>query len=415
MERHVIVGHGAAGVSAAEAIRKADPQAAVTMVSEEPVPSYSRVLLSYYLEGEVGEEELHWRGADIAARLGVELRLGKRAVALDPPARTLTLADGEELAYTKLLLATGARPQTAEVPGSGLAGIHTFRTLADARALRRGAEEAGRALVVGGGLVALKAACALRSLGLPVTLAVGSPQILSRNLDREGAALVRRHLEEQGLKFLTDETVAAFTGDRDGRVCAAVLQSGREFPCGLVVVGKGVQPQAELARGAGLEVRRGVVVGPSMETSHAGIYAAGDVAEGFDPLRGQYAVNAIWPSAVAQGRAAGRAMAGAGGGFCGLPPMNSVVFAGLPVIAAGVVEPEDPGCEVFTRLSPGDGTAKRVVLRDGRVVGLALVGDVATAGLLIGLMRAGTAVNRLKAHLLDDGLVHTRLSEAAWA
>lgn len=409
MAQYVIVGHGAAGLSAAEAIRRVDREGALTMLTDEPVPSYSRVLLSYYLEDEVGEEELYWRGADVHERLGIELRLGMRAIALDPEARRLTLADGEELAYTKLLLATGARPERVEVPGSGLPGVLTLRTLAEASQIRTAATRTRQALVVGGGLVALKAACALRKRGLDVTLVVSSPRILSRNLDRAGAALVQHHLEEHGLRFLLDESVQAFEGGVSGGVRAAVLRSGRVLPCGLVVVGKGVQPNTELARDAGLTVRRGVVVDASLETSHPGIYAAGDVAEGFDPVREEFRVNAIWPSAVAQGRTAGLNMAGLARRFPGLPGMNSVVLAGLPLITAGSVPDEESGGEVFTQFSPEERIYKKLVLRGGRVVGLSMVGEVASAGLVIGLLRAGTDVDRMKAHLLADGLVYPRV------
>ncbi len=413
MERYVIVGHSAAGLAAAEAIRKVDRRGALTVVSDEPRPGYSRVLLSYYLEGEVREEELGWRGDDAAGRLKVETRLGVKAVALDPKARRLTLADGEELTYTRLLLATGARPQTVEAPGSGLRGIFTLRTLTEARGLRAAAERAERALVVGGGLVALKAGWALRKLGLQVTLAVSSPRLLSQNLDREGAALVQRHLEENGLQFLLEEPVEAFEGDAAGRVRAAALAGGRVVPCDLVVVGKGVRPNVELALSAGLTVRRGIVVDSTLETSQAGIYAAGDVAEGLDPVTGERRVNAIWPSAVAQGRTAGLNMAGLGRTFPGLPGMNSVVFAGLPLITAGMAQGEGPGCEVFARRSPGERIYQKLVVRDRRVVGLSMVGEVASAGLIIGLMRAGADVEEVKAHLLDDGLVYPRLHAAA--
>jgi NAD(P)H-nitrite reductase large subunit len=412
MERYVIVGQSAAGLSAAEAIRTVDGGGDITLVSDEPGPGYSRVLLSHYLEGEIGEDELYWRGRDLAERLGARTRLGVKAVGLDPEGRRLTLADGEELTYTKLLLATGARPQGVEAPGCGLQGIYTLRTLAEARAIRAAAERAGRALVVGGGLVALKAACALQRLGVQVTLAVSSAHLLSRNLDREGAALVQRHLEEHGLRVLLNEAVEGFEGDSAGRVRAAGLTGGRLVPCELVVTGKGVLPNVELARAAGLLVRRGIVVGPTMEASPPGIYAAGDVAEGFDPVREEYAVNAIWPSAVAQGKAAGRNMAGLVRRFPGMPGMNSVVFAGLPLITAGAVREEGPGCEVFTQSSPAERIYKKLVVRDGRVVGLCLIGDVAGAGLIIGLMKAGTSVERIKGRLLDDGLVYPRLGVA---
>jgi NAD(P)H-nitrite reductase large subunit len=410
MEHYVIVGYSAAGLGGAETIRKAARHDRVTVVSAEAYPSYSRVLLSHYLEDEVGEDGLYWRGRRVGEQLGLTERLGTRAVGLDCQARRLILADGEELAYTKLLLATGAQPQRSEAPGSSLQGVYTLRTLDEARVIKSAmAAGARRAVVVGGGLVALKTACALRARGLWVTVAVASPRILSRNLDGEGAALVQRHLEEHGLRFRLGVEVEAFLGDSGGRVRAAVLTDGATVPGELVVVGKGVRPAVELAVAGGLKVRRGILVGETMETSVSGVYAAGDVCETCDPVTGEYGIHALWPNAVAQGRVAGANMAGAARRYPGGPAMNSVVLAGLPVIAAGAVQGDGPGDEVFTDRSPADRIYKRLVLREGRLVGLALVGEIAAAGVLIGLLRTGAGVERLGARLLDDGLAYPDL------
>lgn len=409
MNHYVIVGNSAAGLTAAETIRKVDHPGRVTVVSDEPFPSYSRVLTSYYLAGEVKEEDLFWRGTDIYERLGVEPRLGVRASGLNPEAHRLTLENGEELNYTKLLLATGARPQLPDISGINLRGIHTLRTLGDAQAIRKAALSAEKAVVVGGGLIALKAAGALQKLGLQVTMVVSSLQILSQNLDFEAAEIVQRHLEESGLRIELNSEVMGFERDSHGKVTGVVLASGRMLPCNVVIVGKGVQPNVELARCAGLQSARGITVNERLETSHADIYAAGDVCEVFDPIRRSYAVNAIWPNAVVQGRVAGLNMAGLVRTYSGGASMNSVVLAGLPVITAGMVRADSPEFEAYTQVSLAERMYKKLVVRDGKVVGLIFVGEIATAGIVLGLMGAGANVDNVKEHLLDDGFVCPRL------
>lgn len=398
--RAIIVGNSAAGVAAVESLRAASPEAEITLVAEEDGPAYSRVLTSHYLAGQVPARQLYLVGEDFYRTQAVDIRFGRRAVRLMARENEVALDDGTVLAFDRLLIATGASPQRLTIPGNDLPGVFTLRTRADAEAIRGRADEAqtegrgaGRAVVVGGGLVAFKAAEALHARGLAVTMVVSSRRVLSQMLDPVTAGLVRRHLEGLGIALLLGENVVEIRGA--GRAELVTTDRGRDLPCDLVVVGKGVRPNVEWLLDSGVDVHRGVVVDDFLRTSRPGVWAAGDVAEAWDVAREEKRVNALWGNAVEQGRIAGRNMGSASGEALPYPGSlseNSLHWDDLSVIAAGEVDPpaDDPRYRVLDRRD-GDRFYRRLVFREGRLVGAALYGDVRGAGILRSLILSGEA------------------------
>ncbi len=390
--RYLIIGNGAAGVTAARAIRRADPVGEITILGDEPYPYYARVLTSYYLGGIIPRERLwladpYWYGHQ-----RIQLVTGQRATGVDVKRRQAILAGGAELPYDRLLIATGAAPQKVDLtggdhPDDGLGGVFTLRTLDDAAAIAEYARPGGQAVIIGGGLVGIKAAEGLHARGLEVRLVVSSGRLLSQVLDDAGAELVRRAMVAAGFAIHLREDVVALEGQE--KVTGAVLRSGVTVPADVVLVGKGVRPNAAFLQGSGVKVNQGVVVDNCLATSIPGVYAAGDVVEAYDRAWQRPRLNAIWGNAVEQGRIAGLNMAGHQTTYRGGIGQNSLVVGGLGVISGGIVNPPEEvegGYQVFTRLDAGRSHYRKVVLQGRRLVGMVAVGQTRGTGSFLSLI-----------------------------
>jgi NAD(P)H-nitrite reductase large subunit len=418
--RYLIVGNSAGGIGAVEAIRQVDIGGPITIVSDEPYPAYSRPEISKYLAGLTTVERMLFRPPDFYEKNGVEAILGVTASRLDLRKRRLELEDGRTIAWEKLLLATGGRPTAPRIPGTAREGIFTFTTLADADRIRSALRparppdgQAGRAVVIGAGLIGLSLTHALVRLGVPVVIVELLDRPLANALDQEAARVVERALRGAGVELVFGQTVAEVLGqpDDDRRVGGVRLQDGRQLSCDILAIAIGVTPRVELAAEAGLRVNRGIVVDRHMETSHPHVYACGDAAEAFDFVHGVERVTPIWPNAYIGGRVAGLNMADRETTYSGGTGMNALSYFGLAIVSAGLQEPGDgSGYEVLT-CSDGDATYRKVVLRDGRVAGLTFVGDIETSGIVFGLMRDGTDVSAFKEALVAPDLGLTMLPE----
>ncbi len=405
--RYLIIGASAAGSSAAETLRRYDTKAQITVVSDESL-TYSKPLLSYYLAGKLGEEQLCFRPRDFYERSGIE-KIHGRAVGLQPEKSTVELSDGRKLQYDKLLLATGAAPRFPKVEGIERDGVFGLRKLQDAQGILARLPKAKRAVVLGGGLVGLKAAEALTKRGLSVTVLIDSPHVLSQMLDESAARIFERIFEQNGVVIRTRAKPVAVLGTKN-QIEGVQLASGEVFPCDVVVVGKGVDPSLELLEGTQIRREYGVLVDDYLCTSVENIYAAGDVAQARDVLRGEPWINALWPCAVEQGRIAALNMLGRNIAYRGSMRMNSVQFFDVPVISAGlaVLTPGPlggrPGEHDETLESrPAPGIYRKIFLKDDTIVGFVLVGDVEAAGVLRILMERRVNIAPIKEELGELG------------
>lgn len=371
---YLLVGAGVATARAVEAIRSRDLAGSITVVSDEPVLPYSRVLLPKYVAGALGRDDLRLHERSWWEARRVTLVLGDGARALDPRGKRVLLASGRTLAYDRLLVATGAHGARPAIPGADLAGVETFHDLRSAEALR--ATRASRAVVVGGGFVAIKAAEALLARGAAVTMVVRS-RLFRRSLDEQAAALVGAHLRAKGIDLREGTDLRALHG-RDGTVRSAELLDGRQLDCELVVLGAGVKAAVEWLDGSGVALAGGVVADTSLRASVADVWVAGDVAITPDLLTGKMVANAIWPAASAQGRIAGANMAGEAMSYDGFATANTLDLLGLPVATFG-----DPALGERTVLRASDGLYEARYYRDGRLVGAVFVGDITGCGRLL--------------------------------
>lgn len=376
---YLVAGAGVAGIEAAAAIREGDPDGRILVVGEDPYPFYARIRIGELVDGRVTLERLTLRKADWYSDRRIEVRTGVRLEGVEPGKALADLSDGSRMAYDRLLLATGSRPFMPPIPGHDLTGVTTLRTVDDALRLKAMSEGAGTAVVVGGGLLGLEAAVALKNAGLDVAVVDIAPTLLPRQLDPGGGALVQEILERRGLVFRTGSGVQEFSGK--GRVESVRLTDGTVFETGLVLVAAGVRAETSVARDSSIQVNQGIVVDDSLATSAPGVYAAGDCAEHRGRLYG------IWPASEAQGKAAGSAMTGVKISYNGTIPSNTLKVGDIAVFSMGDMDPDESG-DTETR---HEGDYYRRLTRDGegRLVGAVLVGGLKERRNIVKAIREG--------------------------
>jgi NAD(P)H-nitrite reductase large subunit len=333
--RHVIVGSGIAGLAAVEAIRARDHRAAITMVSAEAHAFYSRPGLAYLLRGDIPEEQLVVRTRDDVRALAFD-RVTAQVEEVLCREHELLLGDRARLTYDRLLLATGALAVPAPFPGGDLFGVVKLDGLDDTQHIIDQAGRGRTAVVVGGGITALELVEGLRARGLVVHYFLRGTRYMADVLDETESDIVLARLRDEGVTVHTDAQIKRVLGQRN-RVVSVETRTGQTIACDLVGVAIGVRPRAELARKAGLAVGRGVLVDEYLRTSAPDVFAAGDVAEVFDPTSGTTTLDVLWPTALAQGRVAGANMAGAGLTYTKGVPFNVTQMTGLKVTIIGAV------------------------------------------------------------------------------
>jgi len=395
-KRQVIIGNSAAGLAAATAIRKKDPSSLITIISDEDCPAYSRVLTTYYLEGKIEREQLQYCDLSFYGHYAIQPFLGHRAIGLDVSGQRVFLDRGSPIPYDNLLIATGASPIFPSIPGIHRQGVFGLRTAADAEAINAWCKKAREVVILGAGLVSLQVANALLPRGLKMTVVVKSPQVLSQMLDADGAALIEAAMEEKGITVLKGVDAKEIRANSRGVLREVLLDDGRILASQMVVVGKGVRPRIDFLEGSGIQTKSGIIVDELMRTNIPNIFAAGDVAEGLDFLSGERRVSAIWPTAVAQGEVAGENMAGIPAHFGGFIGRNVTHLFGQVSAALGLARARGDGFEIYAYARPEVGTYRRLVLREGCLVGASLIGRIEDAGTLYSLIRTRRILGPLK-------------------
>ena len=381
--RYIIIGGSAAGISAVEAIRSVDRTSPIELFSSEGTPFYSRVLLSYYIAGAITKEELHFRPLEFFSENKVTAHLGQRVERVLPESKSIRMEDGREYPYDRLLIATGSSPKILDIPGKDKKGVVVMRYIEHAEEIVNRVEGMRTACVLGGGLIGLRTGYALSLRGVKVKIIVKSGHVLSQMLDRESAEMIQTTMREHGIDIRTGRDAVEIVGKES--VEGIILDDGERINCQLVVVGKGVQPNVDFISSTQIKVNEGILADETMRTNLADIYVAGDVAETYDLSTGRMGVNAIWPCAFEQGRVAGLNMAGKEAKYGGSFRMNSLDFYGLPVISMGVTRIDGNGFKEFQRKTKT--TYRKLVLKDGCIVGAILVGQVQKAGIFTALLR----------------------------
>jgi NAD(P)H-nitrite reductase large subunit len=388
----VIIGAGPAGVSAAETIRAHDPQAEVVMFSAEPYPPYSPpAMVEHFLSGST----VHlWRGEDWPERTRVDYHPGTNVKQVLPDQHRLVLADDTRVEYDRLVIATGSRLY-APLEGVDLPGVYNFKSLSAAEALVKKVKsgEAKTAVIVGAGFIGMEIALLLRALGVAVIQVEMLDQVMPAQLDRETAAFAQGVMRQRGIDLRLNTKARAFIGEKQAE--GVELETGEVVRGDLFVAATGVKPNLELLEESGIAHRWGITVDDHLRTSAPDVFAAGDVVEAPDRLTGEAYVHAIFPNAVEQGRVVGLNLLGFDVPYEGADRMNSLKHLGLPIMAVGIKE----GDEVLR--ARWDGGLRTLYLKEDRLVGFQLVGDIHAAGVLRALLITRQNLRALKDRLME--------------
>lgn len=384
----VVIGNGMAAARFADELSKrALGRYAIAVVGEEPRLAYNRVLLSSVLAGEVASSEIELKPQGWWRDRGITLRYGCRATAIDTHARTVALADGESLAFSKLVFATGSQPIRPALPGMALPGVITFRDINDIWSIWHRAGTGDRVVVIGGGLLGLEAAYGLAKAGARVTVLHLMDRLMERQLDPHAARMLQRAVEGMGIEVVLSADTAEISGT--SRVEGVTLKDGRTIEADVVVVAIGTRPSADLARDAGISVKRGIVVDDALETDVAGIHAIGECAEHRGVCYG------LVEPAHEQARVLADRLAGRDARYAGSVLSTNLKVSGVNVFSAGDFLGAD-GTEEIVLSDPGIGLYKKLVIADGRLVGAVLFGDTADGLWYFDLIRSGADVEAMR-------------------
>ncbi|HEX79433.1 MAG TPA: NAD(P)/FAD-dependent oxidoreductase [Dehalococcoidia bacterium] len=413
--KYLIIGNSAGGIGAAEAIRELDNKGAIIIVSDEPYPAYSRPLIADYLSSHRPLEKMLFRPAGFYEDNDIDTVFGDKVTGIDFAGYTATLADGKTLQWQKLLLATGGVPIVPNVEGLELKGVFSFITLDDAKAIDDFITDYRmpvKAVIIGGGLIGISASEALVRRGVRVTIVEMKDRVLNTILDEEASSIEAEAVTNAGVDIITGHTVSRVNGSRLDEVKSTVLDDGRTLDCQMVVIAIGVRPRLELVIESDIKKNLGIIVDRHMATSQPDAYACGDVAEVYEYIYRENRLIPIWPNAYLGGRVAGCNMAGGSAEYPGGTAMNSVKYFGVDTVSAGMVVPPDVGYEVFK--TRHDDIYKKVVLKDGLIVGMIFSGDIEKSGIVYNLMRDRVNVSGFKEALVSDDFGLVSLPEEIW-
>lgn len=335
MRRFVIVGTGVAGISAAETIRQKNPPADILVIGDEKHGFYSRPGLAYYLTGELNEQHLYPYSPQDFQRLNLQ-PLHARVTRIHTSDHKIQLHDGAIIPYDRLLIATGAQAAHITMPGADLEGVVKLDNLDDAQHILNQTRKARAAVVVGGGITALEMVEGFRQRGVTTHYFLRRDRYWGNVLDATESRIVEDRLKEEGVHIHYHTELAEINGKR-GRVEGVTTQDGRAIKCGIVAVAIGIRPRKELAVEAGVKTDRGILVNEHMQTSQDEIYAAGDVAQVYDPFTDRHVLDTLWGPAREQGRVAALNMLGVQAVYQKDVAFNVTRLAGLTTTIVGTV------------------------------------------------------------------------------
>ena len=398
--KYIIVGSSHAALEAAAAIRLIDGEGALTILTRDERLPYSPTILPYVVSGRSQPANVALRGASYFRDNGIALVPNATVASLDPAQSSLRLASGENWHYDRLLIAAGAAPALPPVNGLTDVPFHVLRAMDDAVRLRHAVAAAKSAIVLGAGLIGMHAAENMTRAKVAVTVIELKAHALSGYFGPQASAIIEGVFARNGVRMLMGQTLQSVA--RHGGGCIATLADGTTVAADLLLVCTGVKPNIGFLSGSGIEVDSGILVDDLMRTSAADVWAAGDVAQarGF---WGGTIVNGILPTAVEQGRIAGLGMAEDADvkPFPGAVPLNTYSFFGQQAISVGVGQAGD-GCEIEESGDEERDVYRRIVLKNGRLVGIATINDFVDAGIMWQLIRRRADLSAVKAAFMAD-------------
>ena len=389
MKKYVVIGNGPAGINAAKKIRSIDKEGSITVFAEEVYPLYYKPRLPEVLSGEVTRDEIIIYKPEWYESYNIQVKYGTTVHGIDIPNKTIATSDKQNVAYDKLLLASGGYAFLPPVEGIDKKGVFTFRSPSDIEGLIEYIKDKSAVTIVGGGLLALEVGYNLTKLGVKVNIIEIIDRLLPRQLDQEGAGILQKLLEDKGFVLYLGHRVEKVCGN--DRVEKVILQSGKEINTEVIIVCIGIRSKIDLAKKAGIEINKAVVVDEYMRTSADDIWAAGDVAE-YDKM-----ALGLWTIAMQQGAVAGANMAGATQIYKPQPGTTTLKVTGINLISSGIIEDKNYEKVIVRK----DKTYRKLVLDRGKISGCILIGDITNDKHIVKCMASGIDIENYKDKILD--------------
>jgi len=398
--QHIIIGTGPAGVVAAETLRKADPDAGITIVGDEAEPPYSRMAIPYYLINNIEESGSYLRDPDQHyAQQNIEL-VRQKVDKVESSAKQITLADGSSRSYDKLLIATGSRPISPPIPGLDLPQVSSCWTLADARTIIERAQSGANVVLIGAGFIGCIILEALVRRGVKLSVVEMGNRMVPRMLNDKAGSLLKQWCENKGIDVHTSCSVESISAADNDQVDVS-LSDGSKLSAALVISATGVTPNTDMLEGTDIKIDQGIEVNRRMQTSNEDIYAAGDVAQGIDFSTGNFEVQAIQPTATDHGRIAALNMAGRGEEHHGTLNMNILDTLGLISCSFGLWMGADKG-EQAELYNENEYQYINLQFEGDHLIGASTVGKTQHIGVLRGLIESKIHLGDWKQRLMND-------------
>lgn len=421
---YAIIGNSAAGVAAAENIRKIDKNGKIVIFASENYYNYSKPLITYYLAGKVSLDKIYFKEKNFYTENNIGLLLDTGIISIDTKKQIIISSGKTEFFYKKLLIASGGTPMVPSIKITGsnnvpnsinskdysdIKGIFTLTTLEDAIKLKNYINEnkITSAAILGGGLIGLKTAEAMLDLGLQITIIELSDRILSASFDKNASEIVENKIINNNGSIFTCTTIDEIF-KKSNKISHIKLRNGKKIECSLLVIAIGVKPNSMLINCENAD--NGIPVDNFMRTHINNIYAAGDVIKSHDMLTEEQKNIAIWPLAVKQGAIAGINMAGGNKKYEGGFFMNSIEILGVPAISMGLNnldEKTTEGLKVFKEFNPEKNLYRKITIRNGRVIGVILIGNIERAGIYAGLINNNIDISGVSGNIAreDFGII----------
>ncbi len=390
-KQYIIIGNGIAGTTAAQTLRKNDPNCTLYLITDEPYPLYNRVALPRFLQGVITEQKVMMRNREWHEQQRITLLTETVVTAVDTEGRTVTLHDGRVLPYTALLVATGGRANPLRVPGAeGTRFIFNFVTLDDTKAIIERALESRCAVTTGGSFIGYEMTEGFNVRKLHVTWLIRGPRWLRTTLDEEGGALVDDIARRHGVDVVHGEEIREVVAD-NGVPKRVITTSGKSYEADVIGVGLGLTLSTGILHNTPVECKSGIIVNEYLETNVPGVYAAGDVAEFYDPFIGRHHTMGTWDNALAHGRIAAINMAGGHEPYIDVPTYTSPLFD-TNIAVIGTAEVNNPELTSISRLENGERgerNYRKFFFKGNRLVGAVFVGSPKGRKKVVELIKTG--------------------------
>ena len=396
----VIIGNHAAGLTAAETLRKNNRKIDITIISIENTPPYSRCLISDIISGEKKINDILFKDEDFYIKNKINTIFGKKVTKITPDKNEVILEDNMKLSYDKLLIATGADSILPDIPGINKEGVFCLRTDNDAEKIKDFCLKIKNAVVLGGGLIGIKAAIALCKAGKNTTVIVSSSSILSQIISSEEADIIENNLKLAGISFLKNTKVEEILGNN--KVEGIKTSENNKLDCELVITAKGVKANIDLIKDTKIKTEYGILIDDHCKTNIDNIYAAGDVTQSRDDLRNEKWMNSIWPLAVEEGKIAAENILGKNTILRERTSMNAFNIFNTWLVSCGLTGLRENKKDVEKYFIEGNEgkNYKKFIFKDNRLIGYALLGNILNAGVLTLLIRKKINLLNVKDQIL---------------